>query len=133
MSFLDIQQKIVGKMSKQINRFTGQKVSYTIVTDLTTDPHLKSVIPIFLGVTPTDFEFDETTGRKVKTTTDIFFVSRNSLVVSGAIFPPTMFDSFVIFGTTAPVFHVVKVGDLDQVSGEFELTVLANESEHAKG
>ena len=131
--FLTGLQKINGIVSKVIHKFEGFKVTYSLVTDKTTDPLTEVDLEIHLGTTPTEWEFNEDTGRSAKSTLDIFFVSRNNLKSAGTFFRPTLNDHFVEFGTTTPIYWVRKVGDVDQTAGEYELTCEAVENSHARG
>lgn len=111
----------------------GFKASYTIVTDETVAPNVRSVLEVFMETTPTTWEYDNTLGRKVRRTLDVFTISRNFLKVGGVFFEPTLKDSFVIFGTTTPVYSVRKVDDLAEASGAYQLTCNAIENENARG
>ena len=126
-------QRADASIHQVVARVRGFKASYTVVTDQTVVPNLKTVLTVFMETTPTTWEYDKTDGRFVRRTLDIFTISRNELKVAGAFVEPTLKDSFVIFGTTTPVYSVRKVDDLAEASGAYQLTCNAIEEENARG
>lgn len=133
MGLNSMMQKADGIIEKAVDRMRGAKYTYTLVTDLSVVPNTEVDLTVYLATTPTEWAFDETEGREVRATEDIFFISREYLKSGGVFFEPTIRDTFVAFGTTEPVYHVVKVEDLAEAAGTFELTVRATEQEHGKG
>lgn len=125
----------VGKIKHAIAKVRGDAFTYTIITDFTTTPLTELVLnKIFMDTTVTKFDDTDTGGRRVTKTEDTFFVSREALKdPSGNFLTPTESDSFVEFGTTAPVFKVISVEDISRPVPGFELTVQATKRIKATG
>ena len=111
-------QRALGRGLKLAHRSGGFRVTYKQVRDATTDPHTTSNLTVYVQPTPL-VKQRELVGNRWREVLaaggnlsaealPVFVISREYLKVSGTYYDPTLFDEFVKFGTTTPVFRVYQ-------------------------
>ncbi len=134
MGFRDIAQRVGGQALNTANRLGGFKVTYTLCTDETTDPLSTTDLTIYATPAEDEYRHVNIGGRTVEATgARDFLFSREAFNSGGTYYSPTPHDSFVVYGTTTPVYRVHAVRGVAGVAIGYRLTCTAEAHESARG
>ncbi len=136
MTKLNESLKIVkGRIAEQLHKMRGVQLTYTLTTDVTTDPPTQVVITVFARPTPSDWTHRTENGIYAEEIIDAFFVSREAMQSPAGTFRrPTTRDHFTVVGDPAAIkFKVRDVVEPDQYEAVYQLDCHAERSKFARG
>lgn len=128
-------QIVKSRIAEQLHKMRGIQLTYTLFTDLTTDPPTKVVLTVFTRPTPSDWKHRVENGVYTEEIIDVFFVSREAIQSPvGTFRRPTTRDHFTIVGDAAAIKYKVRnVVEPDQYEAVYELECHAERSKFARG
>ena len=135
MSLNEKLQDVKGQIALRLHEMRGVELTYTLFTDLTTDPPTKVVLNnVPVRPTPSGWGRRTEFGVFTEEITDVFTVSREAIQSPAGTFRrPTTRDHFTVVGDAAALrYKVREVQEPDEYESVYELHCYAERSKFVR-
>lgn len=138
MGYIAQLQRSLGRALKGIHRVGGWRATYTLCTDMTTDPITTVNLDVYMNPIQQK-RIKEIMGGRIREIVSqgmdmpLFILSREYLLSGGTYYNPTFKDTFVERGTSSPIYRVEEIENIGGLAAGWYLLCRAHTRAMAAG